>query len=72
MTCRAALPTTSIGMSLLHTQHSHGDMRPADPATVSGASFHTASYFIYQEDINNFLLPRCAVVVVALVGEREV
>lgn len=51
LTCRAALPTYSIGMRLRRThtrtharthtgaRHSHGDMRPADAATVSGASF---------------------------------
>lgn len=56
LTCRAALPTYSIGMRLQRThtlartharthagaQHSHGDMRPADAATVSEDSFLTA------------------------------
>lgn len=52
LTCRAALPTYSIGMRLLHRHknahtltHTHtlmGDMRPADAATVSGDTFLTA------------------------------
>lgn len=52
LTCRAALPTYSIGMRLLHRHknartHAHtltGDMRPADAATVSGDTFLTALY----------------------------
>lgn len=54
LTCRAALPTYSIGMRLLHRHknahtltHIHtlmGDMRPADAATVSGDTFLTAIY----------------------------
>lgn len=53
LTCRAALPTYSIGMRSCTDTKTHtrsrthtlmGDMRPADAATVSGDTFLTTLY----------------------------
>lgn len=81
MTCRAALPTYSIGMPVQHTrahtssqhaQRSHGDMRPADASHGKWSHFSYGTFISEGGGKKTFSSPKSTApaVIVLVVGKR--